>query len=119
MDKVRTQLGYEPETLDSFAEPTLLQSFGEASTLTTQQRFVGMGISVLATCVCWTLVRFCNHPRSAYVCQRLPKACCYVQQTICVLIIRVCIFAGILFSASVQVVRPLLDKAVCAQPCHC
>lgn len=61
MDRVRTQLGYEPnDTLESSAEPGLLQRIEEQSTLTTQQRFVGMGVAVLATCVCWTLVRSNN-----------------------------------------------------------
>ena len=58
MDRLKSQLGYEPnEMLEPVAEPTLLQRIEDSSTLTTQQRLIGMGIAGLATCVCWSLVR--------------------------------------------------------------
>lgn len=59
MDRLRSQMGYEPnDTLEVATEPTLLQRMEESSTLTTQQRFIGMGVAVLMTCVCWTLGSF-------------------------------------------------------------
>lgn len=57
MDRLKSLL-YEPnEMLEPVAEPTLLQRIEDSSTLTTQQRLIGMGIAGLATCVCWSLVR--------------------------------------------------------------